>query len=125
MSASEVILRVGAEGGDVTLHGTRTPKGWLFSRRVIDQTALLLDLEDAPATDERSEAVDSWPAALALMDRYPWHRLYPLAVHPEFKDMVFEAVVSRCEADGDAGRRTLSDWNELCGRGGPSSGEDR
>jgi hypothetical protein len=28
--------------------------------------------------------VNSWEAALRLIDRYPWHRLYPLTVHPEF-----------------------------------------
>lgn len=43
MEPCEVILQVGAEGGDVTLYGMLTKNGWLFSRQVIDQTPELLN----------------------------------------------------------------------------------
>ena len=43
MGQSEVIVEVGAEGGSVTLYGLRTKQGWLFSRKVIDQSLMLLD----------------------------------------------------------------------------------
>jgi hypothetical protein len=114
--SSEVILEVGAEGGSLTLYGARTSDGWRFSRRVIDQTMALLDLDDAGAVDELSAVVGSWPAALALMDRYPWHRLCPIEVHPEFRARVLEAVVARLRGDGEDDPEPLRRWKALCRR---------
>lgn len=48
MSMQEIILQVGAEGGDLTLYGSRTASGWLFTLSVYDCTPLLLD-EGEPA----------------------------------------------------------------------------
>jgi hypothetical protein len=42
MSASEVILEVGAEGGAITLYGVRDPDGWRYSTSVLDQAPALL-----------------------------------------------------------------------------------
>jgi len=88
------ILRVGAEGGSLTLYGARTPDSWRFSRRVIDQTMAPLNLDDGEAIDERSAVAGSWSAALVLMDRDPWHRLSPLEVHPESCERVIEAAAA-------------------------------
>ena len=35
---------------------------------------------------------ESWEAALALLDAYPWQALYPLAVHPQFQKLIYQAV---------------------------------
>jgi hypothetical protein len=32
-----------------------------------------------------SAAVDTWEAALKLLDKYPWFKLHPIRVHPEFR----------------------------------------
>ena len=112
MNRSEVILEIGAEGGSLTLYGARTASGWLFSRRVIDQTPTLLDDK---SLEHDSELVDSWPAALELLAEYPWVSLYPIDVHPEFRPQVFSAVLAIYRARKDTVRRQLPRWKELCG----------
>jgi hypothetical protein len=110
MTDSEVIIQVGAEGGDLTLYGMRTADGWLFSRSVIDQSMLLLDQTEMRHS---SDSVAAWPDALKLMDRYQWFELSPIDVHPEFRGMVLEAVIERysqCEQ-----QRRLPQWEEICG----------
>jgi hypothetical protein len=103
----EVVLEVGAEGGSITLYGLRTNQGWVFSRKVIDQTPELID-EQSIATN--SECVGPWEAALGLLDRYPWPRLYPISVHPEFRDRVWSAVQDKLDGDEEALRR----WRAIC-----------
>ena len=49
----------------------------------------------------RSSVVDSWEEALKLLDRYPWHRLYPLRVHPEFRQKIWVEVQRRLSSEGD------------------------
>lgn len=111
MGESEVILEIGAEGGSITLCGTRTADGWRFSRNLLDQTPELLD---EPAIEHDSNMVESWSAALELLDTYPWHRLFPLWVHPEFRGLVLDAVKARYTANGPRGPDRTDRWEELC-----------
>ena len=108
---NEVIVKVVAEGGDIALYGVRTPDGWVFSRDVIDQTPELLD---EPWNEHSSSRVKSWPAALALLDKYPWHKLYPQEVHKEFGNAVLEAVEERYRAQGITAGSRLPEWKALC-----------
>jgi hypothetical protein len=116
MNESEVILKVGAEGGAITLYGVRDLDGWRYSTSVLDQTpSLLPDEFDEPEIRKGSEVVNSWEAALRLIDRYPWHRLSPLTVRQEFCERVWVAVQDRFGRD----RRSTKDWQlerwrELC-----------
>lgn len=112
MKQSEVIFKVAAAGGSVTLYGVRIDGSWLFSRQVIDQTSELID---EPWIQHKSEVVDSWQAALELMDIYRWHRLSPREVHSEFRELVWAAVVSRHELGNDADQhQNLLEWRDLC-----------
>lgn len=111
MDETEVIIRVGTEGGAVTLLGERTASGWIFARHVIDQTPLMIDEE---CIEHQSEFVDSWPAALALLSRYPWTALYPLEVHPEFRQQTLGVVEAACVNQGNGQQRTLQQWMEVC-----------
>jgi hypothetical protein len=72
MLEKEVIVEFGAEGGSMTLFGVRSPRGWLYSRSVDDWTPELIDEE---RIEHDSNVVDSWEAALGLLDRYPWQRM--------------------------------------------------
>jgi hypothetical protein len=109
---SEIIVEVGAESGSVTLYGIRSNRGWIFSRHSIDQSAAFL-AEPSHVLD--SQSVSSWTEALALLDSYPWHRLYPLQVHPDFREAVFDAVKVRYgDAENSVWNR-LADWKTLCG----------
>jgi hypothetical protein len=113
MGKNEIIVRVGAEGGDVTLYGVRDGRRWLFSREVIDQTPLMID---ESAIEHSSETVTTWRRALKLLDKYPWHHLYPLEVHPEFRERVMAEVIKRFEAENNIDPYRLPDWEQVCGR---------
>jgi hypothetical protein len=107
----EVIIEVGAEGGSITLYGLPTDQGWVFSRKVIDQTPELID-EDWIKTN--SDCFHSWEAALKLLDRYPWPKLYPISVHPDFRERIWSAVQERLDTDEKSEAR--SRWHAICQR---------
>ena len=108
---SEIIVQAGCDGGSLTLYGQRNGRGWLYSTDMIDQTLSWVD--DGPAVERTSEVVKTWSAALKLLDQYPWHRLYPLSVHPKFKDKVITAVVARNKRDHN--EYGVDRWKDLCG----------
>src|ERR1017187_9080077 len=88
----EMILELGAEGGSATLHRRRAADGhWLF--RVTTNEWILYELiDEEPPPPEEVPWVSSWEDALARLDGWP--RLYPLVVHPQFKDAILAAVAT-------------------------------
>lgn len=109
MSEREIILQVGAEGGSVTLYGVRTENGWRFLCNVVDQTPRMLDEEEIRRD---SQFTSSWDQALALLDRYPWHRLFPIRVHPDFRQAVWSVVRTRYVGKGS--EHELERWRARC-----------
>jgi hypothetical protein len=80
-----------------------------------DETALadLLDPDDQQGMSfsDESGSVDTFAAALDLMNRYPWHRLVPLKIHGEYAAAVMAEVLRR------GGTREAARWKtELSGR---------
>jgi hypothetical protein len=110
MDKDEVVVEVGAEGGSIALIGTRRDRGWTFSRSVNDWTPELIDEEPI---FHKSAEVDSWEAALRLLDKYPWETLYPLKVHPEFRARIWIAVQERL-AGNNENILKLERWRNLC-----------
>ena len=110
MSRLEKIVEVLGEGGSITLYGSRTDEGWTFTSETIDQT----DDDSEQATfPHRSDNVRSWDEALTLIDRYQWHVLTPMTVHPDFRMQILDAVRSRVEGtelDVDVGEA----WEKIC-----------
>lgn len=114
----EVVLRVGASGGSLALLGQRQAEGsWLFVRERDESFH-----EDLLGPDERqgvnfrglSGVVSEFDDALELLNQYPWHKLFPIHVHPEFRRNVFEAVEKRFNLLG--GRNdNLYEWKRECG----------
>ncbi len=94
-----MVLEVGAEGGSLTLVGREIDdRAWRFARITNDQSEALFGEVDVPtiAPDLTSLTwVDGWEAGLSLMDRYPWVRLHPVYVHPEFGQRLRVAVEQR------------------------------
>jgi hypothetical protein len=116
-TGDEVILEIGAELGSSTLLGTRTAHGWRFRSRTIDQSAWLLsDDDDFEGLSYRlSDWVDSWEEALALLDKYPWHRLHPLVVHPEFAQRLWTVVQEKFAVDqseSELARMAFQQWRK-------------
>lgn len=116
----ETIVEIGGEGGSITLEGRRdVAGGWQF-RLATNESAMWDMLGEEPPPHEEPQWVSTWADALALLDRYPWPLLEPVAVHPEFKAALFATVASHKRsgpqeverwkrfldnAPGDSGRR--------------------
>ncbi|MGB8259478.1 MAG: hypothetical protein WCE75_03975 [Terracidiphilus sp.] len=110
----ETILELGAEGGSLTLFGNRDAAGqWRFWTQTDETTMIdLLDGEDLSglgSLDNTSAPVYSLHEALALLDKYPWYRLTPLQVHPEFRLVILGEVQKRGTPE------EVASWNSrLC-----------
>lgn len=116
--SSLVMLEVGAEGGSVTLIGREGADGaWRYARITNDQTWALFGDEDVPITAPDLTSlvwVEGWEAGLSLMDRYPWVRLHPVYVHPEFVERVRAAVEQRlANVDPDDAERARGKWGRV------------
>ena len=116
---SVVVVEVGAEGGSVTLIGRPgAGSAWQFARMTVDQSEWLLgevevELPGEPPLDSL-EWVDGWEAALGLLDRYPWARLHPVEVHPEFRERMRVAVEERlADVDSESAERATEKWDRL------------
>ena len=97
-----VVLKIGTEGGDIVLLGRQEPAGtWQFKRVTGDQTDVLLG-EAETSWHSESGWVEGSEAALEQLDRYPWAMLYPLEVHPEFRERVREALDARWAKAGSS-----------------------
>ena len=111
VNEKEAIIELGAEGGSVVLYGFRTGQGWAFMRKVIDQTPELID-EDS--THSNSAVVHSWEAALELLDQYPWPKLFPISIHPDFRQKIWIAVQKRLHSATKRTELELQRWRDLC-----------
>lgn len=112
MNDNAVIIKVLAEGGSIKLYGLQTKNGWQYSRAVMDHTPELIDEN---SIQHGSPIVKTWPEALALMNRYPWHRLSPAEVHPGFGAVVLKAVTEKFQAEGRDDPERLGEWAQVCG----------
>lgn len=110
----ETILTVMAEGGSLDLYGRKSSLGeWQFSRHVDDWTPLLLDEARISHT---STLVDSWDAALKLLDNYPWFQLVPRTVHPEFAERIWQAFSQRWKTSAYGSEYCFERWQAACGQ---------
>jgi NAD-dependent deacetylase len=101
MTVRETVVKVGAEGGSITLFREGDGEAWKFGMATNESAMYdMLSEEDlvglGPAAKE-SGSVHSFAEALNLLDRYPWYRLLPLDVHPEYLDEVVRAVAERSD----------------------------
>lgn len=93
----EIILRVGAEGGTLTLFRRLSDSSWQFHVET-DETALLdlLDEDDRQGLSKIERPwVSDWLAAVAQLDEYQWFELTPLHIHPDYRQPIRAAVCER------------------------------
>ena len=103
---NEVIVELLGEGGSRALYAVRTGARWLFALDLITQTDPLKTTSGAPA-------VDSWQAAVDLLDQKSgWFALTPRNVHPEFRTAFLQLVTERA-ARGSA-PVDLARWKVAC-----------
>ncbi len=94
-SNSVAILKVGTDGGDITLAGEQALGRWHFWIESADGDILS---ENSHLNRTKSDYFHTLEAAFAALDKYPWPYLYPVFVHPEFEDDVMNALQSRLGA---------------------------
>lgn len=93
---TEVIVQVGTDGGVITLVRSRTSSGrWRFLLTTDESSlASIFNEEDLPGelTSTHGPAA-TWKGALGLLGKYgAWPFLYPLSLHPEFRDRILAEV---------------------------------
>jgi len=107
----EKILEIGAEGGSLTLVGQRRVDGtWQF--RLTTDESMLWDLIDEEPPAAQIAPWEPWEAALTRLNHYPWPRLHPLALHPEFADSIFELIATH----EYGGRKQCARWRRMLSR---------
>jgi hypothetical protein len=102
------ILTIAAEGGSlriVRIAHSDAPAVFVV-RRNESALADLLDDEEfsRPSAVSESPAHASFETALAALDQYPWHQLFPVTVHPDYADVIGAAVKAR------GGEEALTRW---------------
>jgi hypothetical protein len=118
MQKSEIIVQVGAEGGSYSLFGFKDEQGWFFSFESLDQSLAMIG--EGAVAHRTSATFTNFYEAIEAFSAYSWHRLYPVIVHPEFRDMVRKEVYARC-ADG-IDDDTLCRWSRLLDADDTSTG---
>lgn len=108
---SEIIVEIGAEGGSIALHRMQTEQCWAFTMEVNDWTA---DLMGEEPIHHMSAPVDSWEGAVELLDKYPWPKLFPVFVHPDFKRQIWDAVQERLPKISATSQSAQQNWRRVC-----------
>jgi hypothetical protein len=110
----ELVLKVGAAGGSLSVWSVNAKDSTRSFVVITDESTLkdFLNKEDASGITFKSKTAlqRSFADALDVLGRYPWHRLYPLFVHPDFIDPVLKAVESL------GGEEEANRWQQILGR---------
>lgn len=109
----QVILQILGEGGELTLIGENTSKGWTYTLAIVDQT--LAFIEEGGEISGNCGTASTWRGALKLLDTYPWHMLSAVHVHPDFAERILRAASSRLAKEKSSHAESrLRRWQEKC-----------
>lgn len=92
------VLKVGGEGGSITLLGQDNGNYFWKYKLTTDETALsyLLSEEDAVGVDfsYKSPVAEEWDSIIQLLcERYPyWMNMHPLECHPLFRERIWKLL---------------------------------
>lgn len=91
----ETVFKIGGEGGSIAIYRIKAKSGYSF----------VSELNEADMTEE-SEGVrrvkifsDFNDAFMQLDRRYPWHRLYLLNVHEDYRNLVAGRLIERLNVE--------------------------
>jgi hypothetical protein len=92
----EIILKIGAAGGSLTLFGVKSPDDqWKFFTERNETAAydLLSEEDQAGITPfSRTPYIHSIEEALLSLAEYSWFLLTPMEIHPEFQNKILAEV---------------------------------
>jgi hypothetical protein len=109
----QTILKVGCEGGCITLQGKKVEDAWKF-KMATDETALKYIFDEEDLTGEltsESGVVSSLGEALKLIDEYQWVSMYPVEAHAYFAKEIMSALIERLEHPDCPVNRENFDWS--------------
>jgi|HubBroStandDraft_1064217.scaffolds.fasta_scaffold78769_2 hypothetical protein len=112
-----IILEIGAEGGSLKVLGRLDDNCMpYYSIQLRDQSLEFLSEEESGSTIRRdSEWTASWDDAIKNLGRYPWPMLYPLYVHPDYRERVLANVEQYRGRDGQPARASaVEKWTRVC-----------
>ncbi|NVO17509.1 MAG: hypothetical protein HXX10_26070 [Rhodoplanes sp.] len=102
------ILKVGAEGGSFAVHAREGDQGSLEFQVIVSESVL-------DEAEVASGWLPDWEAVLVHIGRWPWPNLFPLAVHPDWRGRVMQAVLIFRDREGASVRPSaLTRWQSLC-----------
>ena len=94
----ELILKIGAAGGSLSVWSVNTKDGTPSFVVKTDESTLkeFMTKEDAAGINFKSKTgpLRSFADALTVLGRYPWHLFSPLFVHQDYIDPVLTAVMN-------------------------------
>ena len=94
----ELILKVGAAGGSLSLWSVSAKDGTRSFVVKTDESTLkgLMTEEDAEgiAFKSKTAPLHSFADAMIALGHYSWHLLYPMFVHQDFREPVLKAVMN-------------------------------
>lgn len=102
------IIDIGAEGGSICLLGKKINNHeWKFAREVYEiffEDEFNFDSNKTNKLEKlEKNSVIGWKNALKLLNAYPWTRLCPMYVHPDFLKLVYK----ECKY-----KKVSSRWNQ-------------
>ena len=117
LNEPNVVIKIGAEGGSITVI-TRASAGGVteYSVRLRDQTLTFLAEDEADNVIRRdTQWSNSWSDVIASLGRWPWPMLVPLHVHADYADRVLLAVQQFRGGDGQPARESsVERWKVAC-----------
>ena len=114
----QTILHILTEGGGFKLMGNWRRSGLHFRLEV--SKSIQRECRGQLQSTQEPEEFSSWGAALKGINRYPWHMLDPLVVHPNFAPRIWRAWLKRSKG---ADQQPMGErWARLCGSAAGSAG---
>jgi len=111
----ELILKVGAAGGSISLWSVGAKDGTRSFVVERDESTLkdLLPEEETEgiAFKSKSAPLHSFADAMIAIGRYSWHLLYPMFVHQDFRAPVLTAVMNL------GGEKLANRWQQILNEG--------
>lgn len=89
-----IMVEFGSAGGKISLYGKMIDDNkWKFKLTTQENALIdIIDQEDLEIFNTETKSVDGWSEAFELISKYPWMRMYPLKIHPVFRQIIWDKI---------------------------------
>ena len=109
----QTILKVGCDGGCITLQGMNVEDAWIF-KMATDETTLKYIVDEEDLSGELASEtgiVSTWEEALKLIDGYEWVSMYPVEAQSYFAKEIMNALIERLDLPDCPINSECFDWS--------------